>query len=97
MTIRNELMDELPFGRDPSSVIRQDALLGELKKTLRNRLMAAEFGHHMAEDCAAHESHSRRNGSTRKHVLAGDGHVDVTVPGAGNTRPSPRHGGDRCN
>jgi hypothetical protein len=41
MTIRNELIDELLAGQDPASVMRQDGLLGELKKALLNRLMAA--------------------------------------------------------
>ena len=49
MTIRNELIDELLAGQDPSSVMRQDGLLGELKKALLNRLMAAEFEHHLTE------------------------------------------------
>ena len=48
MTIRNELIDELLAGQDPASVMRQDGLLGELKKALLNRLMAAEFDHHLA-------------------------------------------------
>lgn len=49
MTIRNELIDELLAGQDPASVMRQDGLLGELKKALLNRLMAAEFDHHLAQ------------------------------------------------
>jgi hypothetical protein len=52
MTIRNELIDELLAGRDPASVLRHDGLLGELKQALLNRLMAAEFDHHMAQDRA---------------------------------------------
>jgi hypothetical protein len=40
MTIRNELIDELLAGQDPASVMRQEGLLGELKKALLNRLMA---------------------------------------------------------
>ena len=47
MTIRNELIDELLAGQDPASVMRQDGLLGDLKKALLNRLMAAEFEHHL--------------------------------------------------
>ena len=47
MTIRNELIDELLAGQDPALVMRQDGLLGELKKALLNRLMAAEFEHHL--------------------------------------------------
>lgn len=80
MTIRDELIDELLAGRDPGSVMRQDGLLGELKKALLNRLMAAEFDQHLIEDRAANEGKNHRNGSTRKRVLAGDGHVEVTVP-----------------
>jgi hypothetical protein len=49
MTIRNELIDELLAGLDPTSVMRQDGLLGELKKAFMNRLMASEFDHHMAK------------------------------------------------
>jgi hypothetical protein len=48
MTIRNELIDELLAGQDPASVMRQDGLLGELKKALLNRLMAAEFDQYAA-------------------------------------------------
>jgi putative transposase len=60
--------------------MRQDGLLGELKKALLNRLMAAEFDHHLTQDRATNPGKNHRNGSTRKRVLAGDGHVEVTVP-----------------
>jgi putative transposase len=80
MTIRNELIDELLAGQDPASVMRQDGLLGELKKALLNRLMAAEFEHHLTEDRATGEGRNHRNGSTRKRVLTGDSHVEVTIP-----------------
>jgi putative transposase len=53
MKIRNELIDERLAGQDPSSVMRQDGLLGELRKALLNRLMAAEFDHHLAQDRAS--------------------------------------------
>jgi putative transposase len=80
MTIRNELIDELLAGQDPASVMRQDGLLGELKKALLNRLMAAEFDHHLAQDRAAEDGKNHRNGSTRKRVLTDDSHVEVTIP-----------------
>jgi putative transposase len=80
MTIRSELIDELLAGEDPASVMRQDGLLGELKKALLNRMMAAEFDQHLSEDRASNEGKNHRNGSTRKRVLAGDGHVEVTIP-----------------
>jgi putative transposase len=60
--------------------MRQDGLLGELKKALLNRLMAAEFDHHLAEERASGEGRNHRNGSTRKRVLTDDSHVEVTIP-----------------
>jgi putative transposase len=80
MTIRNDLIDELLAGHDPASVMRQDGLLGELKKALLNRLMAAEFEHHLAHDRSSGEGKNHRNGSTRKRVLTDDSHVEVTIP-----------------
>ena len=80
MTIRKELIDELLAGQDPSSVMRQDGLLGELKKALLNRLMAAEFKHHLTQDQALGEATNHRNGSTCKRVLTDDSHVEVTIP-----------------
>src|ERR1700684_3841903 len=80
MTIRNELIDELLAGQDPASVMRQDGLLGELKKALLNRLMAAEFEHPLAQGRAAGAGNNHRNGSTRKRLLTDDSHVEVTIP-----------------
>lgn len=80
MNIRNELIDELLAGQDPSSVMRQDGLLGALKKALLNRLMAAEFDHHLTEERASGVTANHRNGSTRKRVLTGDSHIEVTIP-----------------
>lgn len=80
MTIRSELIDELLAGQDPASVMRGDGLLGELKKALLNRMMAAEFDQHLIEDRASNAGTNHRNGSSRKRVLAGDGHVEVTIP-----------------
>ena len=80
MSIRNELIDELLAGQDPASVMRQDGLLGALKKALLNRMMAAEFEHHLVEDRASNEGKNHRNGHSRKRVLAGEGAVEVTIP-----------------
>ncbi|MDR3535965.1 MAG: transposase, partial [Acetobacteraceae bacterium] len=83
MTIRDALIDELLSGQDPSTVMRQDGLLGELKQALLNRLMAAEFDHHLAQEPEADATSGRknhRNGSTRKRVLTDDSVVDVTIP-----------------
>ena len=76
MTTRNELLAE----QDPASVMRQDGLLGDLKKALLNRLMAAEFDHHLVVDRAAGEGSNHRNGATRKRVLTDDSQLEVTIP-----------------
>jgi putative transposase len=76
VAIRNELIDELLAAQDPSSVMRQDGLLGELKKALLNRLMAAGFDHHLTQDRASNEDKNHRNGSSRKRVLTDDSQVD---------------------
>jgi putative transposase len=80
MTIRKELLDELLDGHDPSTVLSQDGLLGELKQALLNRLMAAEFDHHLAQEQAAGLGKNHRNGSSRKRVLTDTGHVDLSIP-----------------
>ena len=83
MNIRDALIDELLAGQDPKTVMSPDGLLGSLKKALLNRMMAAEFDHHLAlERAEAPEAARRnhRNGSTRKRVLTGDTPVEVTIP-----------------
>jgi putative transposase len=60
--------------------MRHDGLLGDLKKALLNRLMAAEFDHQLAQERALGEGKNHRNGSTRKRVLTDDSHVEVTIP-----------------
>ena len=89
MTIRTELIDELLAGRHPASVLRQDGLLGELKQALLNRLMAAEFDHHMDQERASGEGRNLRNGATRKRVLIGDGHVEHTISRDREARSEP--------
>lgn len=89
MTIRSELIDELLAGQDPASVMRQDGLLGALKKALLNRMMAAEFEHHLVEDRTSNAGKNHRNGSTRKRVLAGEGHVEVMIPRDREARFNP--------
>ena len=92
MSIRDALIDELLSGRDPASVLRQDGLLGELKKALLNRLMAAEFDHHLQEErseAPPDAGKNHRNGVTRKQVLTDDGRVEVTIPRDRSARFEP--------
>jgi putative transposase len=83
MKIRDALIDELLAGQEPSTVMNQDGLLGALKKALLNRMMAAEFDHHLAREQAEvpdGATRNHRNGSTRKRVLTGETQVEVTIP-----------------
>jgi putative transposase len=92
MKIRDALIDELLAGQDPSTVMNQDGLLGVLKKALLNRMMAAEFDNHLAQEQAeAREGAARnhRNGSTRKRVLTGETKVEVTIPRDRESRFDP--------
>lgn len=92
MTLRDELIDELLSGRGPSTVMRQDGLLGDLKKALLNRLMAAEFDHHLAQERVtggADGGKNHRNGSTRKRILADDAAVQVATPRDGGAASTP--------
>ena len=47
MAIRNELVEELLAGHDPSEVFAKDGLLDELKKALAERALNAEMDHHL--------------------------------------------------
>ncbi len=83
MKIRDALIDELLAGQDPTTAMNHGGLLGTLKKALLNRMMAAEFGRHLAEEQAEAPdgaARNHRNGSTRKRVLTGETTVAVTIP-----------------
>ncbi len=85
MAIRNELVEELLAGRDPSEVFTSDGLLDELKKALAERMLNAELDQHLASERAgasgeAEGPRNYRNGSSRKTVLTGTGKLELQVP-----------------
>ena len=83
MKIRDALIDELLAGQDPSTVMNHDGLMGALKKALMNRMLAAEFDHHLAQEhaeAAVGAPRNHRNGSTRKRVLTGEAEIEITIP-----------------
>ena len=84
MTIRNELVEELLAGHDPSEVFAQDGLLDELKKALAERILNAELDQrHLAAErsgAAGEGPGNHRNGTSRKTVLTGTGKLDLQIP-----------------
>ena len=83
MAIRNELVEELLAGRDPSEVFAQDGLLDELKKALAERILNAELDQHLAAERSGAAGEGRgnhRNGTSRKTVLTGTGKLDLQIP-----------------
>ena len=83
MAIRNELVEELLAGRDPSEVFAQDGLLDELKKALAERILNAELDQHLAAErsgAAGEGPGNHRNGTSRKTVLTGTGKLELQIP-----------------
>ena len=89
MTIRDERIDALLAGPDPSTVLRSDGRLGELKKQLLHRLMAAACDPLMTEARASGQTRNHRNGAGPQRVLTDDGHGEVTVPRDRDARFDP--------
>ena len=78
-----ELLDQLLDGQDPTTVLRSDGLMGELKKALAERMLNAEMDVHPdAEVEQATGNH--RNGSSQRQFWA------TTANGA--VDPRDRHG-----
>ena len=64
-----ELLDQRLDGQDPTTVLRSDGLMGELKKALAERMLNAEMDVHLdAEVEQATGNH--RNGSTKRRSWA---------------------------
>jgi hypothetical protein len=63
----------------PGSVLRQDGLLGELKKALLNRLMAADLAHRLAQERAPDEGKNHRNAASSLGAGAGATGTAVSV------------------
>lgn len=79
----NELLDQLlaqMTGRDAESLLGESGLIGQLKKQLAERMLAAELTHHLASEAADEETGNHRNGSSPKSVLTPSGALDLNIP-----------------
>ena len=80
----DELIDQLLAqvkGKDAESVLGESGLVGQLKKQLAERMLAAELTHHLrgeAADAASAPNH--RNGSSPKNVLTPSGALALDIP-----------------
>lgn len=59
---------------------RQIGLIGQIKKQLAERILAAELTHHLASESADEATDNHRNGSSPKTVLAPNGAFDLNIP-----------------
>ena len=74
-----ELLDELLRGQDPTTVLRSDGLVGDLKKALAERMLNAEMDVHLDVE-GEQEAGNHRNGSSQKTVISDDGELVLSIP-----------------
>ena len=74
-----ELLDQLLAGRDPTTVLESNGLIGDLKKALAERMLNAEMDVHLAQEAEAGLP-NHRNGSSAKTVLTPDGTLELSIP-----------------
>ena len=79
MALKQELLDELLAGRDPTELFGKDGLLDELKKALSERILNTELDQHLLGE-RSEGGGNRRNGSSRKTVLTGTSKVTLDIP-----------------
>lgn len=79
----NELLDQLlaqASGKDAESLLGESGLIGQLKKQLAERMLAAELTHHLVGEAADEKTGNHRNGSSSKTVLTPSGSLDLNIP-----------------
>ena len=79
----DEVLDQLlaqVSGRDAGSLLGESGLIGQLKKQLAERMLAAELSHHLAGEAAEEGPGNHRNGSSPKTVITPSGTLDLDIP-----------------
>jgi putative transposase len=79
MAIDKDLLDRLLEGRDPRELFSAGGLVDELKKSLSERILAAELDDHLETEDASGRA-NRRNGTSKKTVLTGTSQVTLDIP-----------------
>lgn len=78
-----DLLDQLlaqASGKDAESLLGESGLIGQLKKQLAERMLAAELSHHLESEAAEQVSGNHRNGTSPKTVLTPNGALDLNIP-----------------
>jgi putative transposase len=78
MAIDKDLLDQLLEGRDPRELFSAGGLVDELKKSLSERILAAELDDHLETEDASGRA-NRRNGTSKKTVLTGTSQVTLDI------------------
>ena len=76
----DELIDQLLAqvkGKDAESLLGESGLVGQLKKQLAERMLAAELTHHLKTEAMAS---NHRNGSSAKNVVTPNGLLSLDIP-----------------
>ena len=82
----DELIDQLlsqAQGQDAQSLLNGSGAVGQLKKQLAERMLAAELSHHLENEAASAEGVSpgnHRNGTTPKTVITPEGALPLDIP-----------------
>ncbi|MGF6408591.1 Transposase, Mutator family [Paraburkholderia tuberum] len=78
----DELIDQLLAqvqNKDAESILGESGLAGQLKKSLAERMLAAELTHHLETEGGQGKSGNHRNGTSSKTVITPNGelHLDI--------------------
>jgi len=79
----DELLDQLlaqASGQDAESLLGESGLIGQLKKQLAERMLAAELSHHLSSEAVEEGSGNHRNGTSPKTVLTPNGALALNIP-----------------
>ena len=79
----DELLDQLlaqVSGKDAESLLGESGLIGQLKKQLAERMLAAELSHHLTSEATDEGTGNHRNGSSAKTVITPNGALDLNIP-----------------
>ena len=79
----DELLDQLlaqVSGKDAESLLGESGLIGQLKKQLAERMLAAELSHHLTSEATDEGTGNHRNGSSSKTVITPNGALDLNIP-----------------
>jgi len=79
----DELIDQLLSQVEhpaAESILGASGLVGQLKKQLAERMLAAELSHHLDVEAAQGKGGNHRNGSSAKTVMTSNGQMKLDIP-----------------